>query len=944
MRRSLSFLLLSCLVIGSWLVIGPGWLSAEESKPVSVARNAAEQETFFEQKVRPLLISRCTGCHGEKKQEGDVRLDSGVAIRRATSSGAPVVPGNVAASRLMQVIAWKADDTQMPPKGKLPEEEIAILKTWVETGAFWPANDPANSKASGGLPRKADGSIDFEKAAAQHWAYQPVHVSPPPKVKQPERCENVVDRWVLSQLEAKGLTFSPEADRATLIRRLSFDLRGLPPTFDEVQQFVADTAPDAYARLVERYLASPQYGERWGRHWLDVARYADTKGYVFTQERRYPYAYTYRDYVVDSLNADKPYDRFLKEQIAADQLGLAANDPALAGLGLLTVGRRYLNNEQDIIDDRIDVVTRGLMGTTVACARCHDHKFDPLLAADYYGLYGVFASSREPEDLPLIGEPVETPEYLEFKKEQAKRQGELDAYVAEQHASLTTRAREQIADYFVAVVVKQEKAPAGFQPKYQYGNPRERLVERWKEYLDRRIGSGDTLFAPWKALAALKTEEFEAKAPEVLEARKTASPPSDPLVLQALIDAKPKSLVDVAAVYARLVNESREAWLKLQKENAGADKLPDASRELLRQIVYGAGSPPMTPAADAQKQLFERDQRDKMTELKRKIDELVVESRGAPPRAMVMVDTDKPNEPVIFERGNPGRRGPHVPRRFLRVLSAADEKFQKGSGRLELAESIASADNPLTARVIANRLWMHHFGKGLVLTPGDWGVRCEKPSHPELLDLLAGRLVASGWSLKSIHREILLSATYRQASADSAAGRAADPENRLLWRQNRRRLEFESMRDAILTAAGRLEPTMQGRPVNIESEPFTGRRSVYAFIDRNNFSALLRTFDYPTPDTSSTQRPETTVPQQALFELNSKFVSQMAEGLANRARAEAAAQSGSALVEALYRAALSRNPTPVEAELTAAYLDGGPERLQELAQILLASNEFLFVD
>jgi len=935
MRRS--FLLFALSLAATAAALTPLAAHAQPS--------AAEQETFFEQKVRPLLVRHCTECHGDKKQEGDVRLDSGVAVRRPTSSGAPVVPGKPDESRLLQVIAYKDDDTQMPPAGKLPDDEIAILKTWVETGAFWPAHDPANAKAKEGLPRKADGSIDFEKAAQQHWAYQPVLAHPLPPVKAADRCETPVDRWILSQLEASGLSLSPEADRATLIRRLSFDLRGLPPTYEEVQQFLTDVAPGAYARLVDRFLDSPEYGERWGRHWLDVARYADTKGYVFTQERRYPYAYTYRDYVVDALNSDKPYDRFLLEQIAADQLGLKANDPALAGLGLLTVGRRYLNNEQDIIDDRIDVVTRGLMGTTVACARCHDHKFDPLLAADYYGLYGVFSSSREPEELPLIGEPVETPDYIAFKKERDNRQQEIDKYVAEQHAALTIRARDQVADYFVAVVIKQGKAPAGYQPKYQHGNPREKLVERWREYLERRVGSADALFTPWKILAGLKPEEFEARAMPLLEELQAKNTPVDPLIFKSLIEAKPKSLVDVAAVYGRLVNESREQWQKFTKDIPDAKRLLDDSREKLRQVVYATGSPPTVALTDAQKQLFERDQRDKLTELKRKVDELAVESRGAPARAMVMVDTDKPNEPVIFERGNPGRRGPHVPRRFLRILSSpGEEKFQKGSGRLELAQSIASADNPLTARVIANRIWMHHFGKGLVLTPGDWGVRCEKPSHPELLDLLAHRLVQSGWSLKSLHRDILLSATYRQASADSADGREKDPENRLLWRQNRRRLEFESMRDAILQAAGRLDPTMEGRPVNIESEPFTGRRSVYAFIDRNNFSALLRTFDYPTPDASSAQRPETTVPQQALFELNSRFVGQMAEGLAARARATAEAQSPSALVEMLYRAGLSRSPTPAEAELTAAYLDGSPERLQELAQILLASNEFLFVD
>jgi mono/diheme cytochrome c family protein len=905
--------------------------------------HADDNEKFFEQKVRPLLIQRCIECHGEKKQEGDVRLDSGVAIAKKVSSGPLAAPGNPGGSRIMQVIAWKDDDTQMPPKAKLPDEEIAILKTWIEQGAHWPANDPANSKATGGLPRNADGTIDFAKAAEQHWAYRQVESRPLPRVQHPEKAEGAIDRLILSKLEEQGLTLSPEADRATLIRRLSFDLHGLPPSAEEVEQFVNDPSPDAYAKLVDRLLDSPKYGERWGRHWLDIARYGDTKGYVFTQERRYPYAYTYRDYVIEALNSDKPYDRFILEQLAADQLGLAANDPALAGLGFLTVGRRYLNNEQDIIDDRIDVVTRGLMGTTVACARCHDHKYDPTLAADYYGLYGVFASSHEPQDLPLIGEPIETPEYLEFKKEQEKRQAEIEKYSAEQHVELTKRAREQIADYFVAVVIKQGKQPGGFEPKYQFGPPREKITERWKGYLDRRIEQGDTVFAAWKALNGLKPEEFVAKAPEVFGSLKGASPPADAVVVEALQAANVKSMIDVASVYAKLVNESREAWQKLKTENAAADKLPDASREMLRQVAFSPEAPPQISLEEAKRSLFERDQRDRLTELKRKVDELIVESRGAPARAMVMFDNDKPHEPVIFERGNPGRRGPQVPRQFLRILSRSDTKFQKGSGRLELAEDIASADNPLTTRVLANRLWIHHFGRGLVVTPGDWGTRSEKPTHIDLLDWMADRLVKSGWSLKALHRDILLSATYRQGSQDNDASRAKDPENRLVWRQNRRRLEFEAMRDSLLAVAGKLDPTMTGRPINIEDEPYSGRRSVYAFIDRNNFSALLRTFDFPTPDTSSSQRPETVVPQQALFELNSKFMRQMAESLAARCQAESGG-SPEKLVELLYRGTLSRLPTPEEKKAAVEFINGVPERNKEVAQVLLMTNEFLFVD
>ncbi|HXT61171.1 MAG TPA: DUF1549 domain-containing protein, partial [Pirellulales bacterium] len=399
-----------------------GWMALAGALPAAeVAAPSAEQIEFFEKQVRPVLVNRCQACHGAKKQESGLRLDSREALA-AGIDGAPVmVPGDPDKSRLVQVVRYDGD-VQMPPEGKLPDAELASLTTWIKMGAPWPRNGEPEASASGSASAAAaskNQGADAPRSPAErlaevresHWAFRPVTLPPLPAVRNAAWCATPIDAFILHELEAKGLTPSPQADRRTLLRRASFDLIGLPPTAAEVEAFERDDLPDAWPRAVDRLLASVHYGERWARHWLDVARYADTKGYVFTQERRYPFSYTYRDYVIRAFNEDLPYDRFVKEQLAADQLPLEGNKRALAAMGFLTVGRRFMFNTHDIIDDRIDVVSRGLMGMTVTCARCHDHKFDPIPTADYYSLYGVFASSVEPDDLPLVEEPKPSPEY-----------------------------------------------------------------------------------------------------------------------------------------------------------------------------------------------------------------------------------------------------------------------------------------------------------------------------------------------------------------------------------------------------------------------------------------------------------------------------------------------------------------------------------------------------
>ncbi len=936
-RPTLLLLLRFCLFfIVSMATVPPGM--AEEAAPQRPA-----QERLFEQKVRPLLAKRCFKCHGAEKQQGEVRLDQRAGL---FGEAELVTPGKPEQSRLIEVIQYTENDVQMPPQGKLPAEEIEVLTRWIRAGAFWPPEQTNAQDPENGSTVPSQKSTDPAKAAAGHWAYQVVQRPEIPPGKTSLVTRNPIDRFVQSRLEEQGLSLSQIADRRTLIRRLAFDLWGVPPRFDDVERFVQDKRPDAYERLVDQMLASPLYGQRWARHWLDVARYADTKGYVFNEDRRYPYSYTYRDYVINALNKDTPYDDFLREQLSADLLGLEDNDPRLAALGFLTVGPRMLNNKHDIIDDRIDVICRGLLGMTVGCARCHDHKYDPVTMADYYSLYGVFASTEEPDTLPVIGEIEQTPEYLAYLEELNKRQAAIDAYRQKTREELLTLAKNHAGDYLQAVVRLAGKLAPGEKPVFEHGNPRDKLTQYWATFIAQRIKRHDPVFVPWGAFAALPRESFASQAAALIEKYQQGPDPSANVnrrVWEALQANPPQSLLDVAQLYRDLFKQI-EQQLAAARKTGAPETLTDPDDEQLRRVLYGPGSITDLPAGQ-ESRIFERDHRNELRRLTKQLQAWQVESSGAPARAMVLRDRKQPVEPVVFRRGDPAKRGDHVPRRFLKVFSHIQaEPFQQGSGRKELAECIVSKDNPLTARVIVNRVWAWHFGSGLVSTTSDFGTRVAPPTHQALLDWLAWTFMHEDqWSLKRLHRRILLSRTYRQASTFQPDAAAIDPENRLYWRKNRLRLEFEPFRDAMLAVAGRLDLRLGGRGVDIEKQLDATRRSVYAMIDRNNFSPLLRTFDFPNPDGTSPGRPNTTVPQQALYTMNSPFVRRMAEQLAQRK--EITASGGTDLqVQAMYRIVFARDPQPEELQLAADYLASPEGTLTRLAQALLMSNEFLFVD
>ncbi|MHB1308440.1 MAG: DUF1553 domain-containing protein, partial [Limisphaerales bacterium] len=756
------------------LVFGVRFVHANE--PVT-----AEQLEFFESRIRPVLVDHCHSCHSATADRirGGLRLDTREAWRKGGDSGPAVVPGDPEASLLIEAVRYTNPDLEMPPKGqRLSPAQIADLETWVR----WGAPDPRGAES----PTSA-GSTDLEKARS-HWAFQPVIKPAVPAVRDATWGRNAIDAFVLSGLEAAGLAPAPAADGRTLLRRVTYDLTGLPPSPDEMDAFLGDPSADAYERAVDRLLASARYGERWGRYWLDVARYADTKGYVFQEERRYAFAYTYRDYVIDSLNADKPYDRFVLEQLAADQLDPGDDPRALAAMGFLTLGRRFLNNANDIIDDRIDVTMRGLQGLTVSCARCHDHKFDPIPIRDYYSLHGVFASSEEPAEKPVLPGRVDPADQALYVKEQARLEEAIAQKTDEEVASYRSQLRERRGDYEQAA--KEVVAQGG------------------------------------------------------------------------------------AEVLAKIAAERNLVPQVLERGVAAAG---------------GGGKDPFELPKEQVLRLAEVRLHEATAPLRNELSRLDVTHAGAPSRAMVLVDRATPVQPRVFIRGNPGNRGPEVPRQFLEILGGPDRKpFTQGSGRLELARAIASEQNPLTARVMVNRVWLGHFGQALVRTPSDFGVRTEAPPHRELLDYLAATFMEHGWSLKRLHRLIVLSSSYRQSTRPDAEAARADPGNHLVWRMNPRRLDFEAMRDTLLAAGGNLDLTAGGRPGEITGDAPSRRRTIYGFIDRQNLPGLFRTFDFANPDSSSPQRFSTTVPQQALFLMNAPLVAEQARQLVRRPEVTAA--------------------------------------------------------
>ena len=750
--------------------------------------------------------------------------------------------------------------------------------------------------------------------AKSHWAFAPVRDIQPPTANGVAWTGNPIDAFILSKLEANGLKPAAPADKRTLLRRATYDLTGLPPTPAELDAFVADTAPDAFAKVVDRLLASPRYGERWGRYWLDVARYSDSKGYVYAREERFwVHAHTYRDWVIRSLNDDLPYDRFLLFQLAADQV--APQDlGAQAAMGFLTIGRRFLGVTHDIIDDRIDSVTRGMLGLTVSCARCHDHKYDPIPTADYYSLYGIFHNSVE-KMINLEPAPARTDTLAAFEKDYLAKAKTFADTFATRREETSARTRARAGDYLAAQLNLSSFPEEGFDQILTDKDLIPAFVRRWRDFLSQRANGHDPVFGLWHHLRRAQAGEVERAAAAYLNA--TNRPLQKPNArVAATFVAPPKNLPEAAQLYGRLFAEVDAQW-KAELDTARKQGQPLPTRlaaddaEEIRRLLYAPDSPCVVPDTGIanNESFFTTDNIEALWRLQGEVDRVLIRAPGAPPHALVLQDGPPEPQPRVFLRGKAANKGDEAPRRFLSVLAGADRKpFVQGSGRLELARAIASADNPLTARVAVNRIWRHHFGAGLVRTPSDLGTRAEPPSHPELLDWLARWLVAEGWSQKKLHRLILLSAVYQQSGIENPAALAADPENRLLAYFPRQRLDYEALRDSLLFVAGELDERMGGRPVEMHNAPFSSRRSVYGLVDRQFVPGVLRVFDFANPDMHCPQRSATTVPQQSLFLLNSAFVASRARALAAKVEREAP-DGGTAQVRALYRAIYQRDPT-----------------------------------
>ncbi len=758
---------------------------------------------FFERRIRPVLVEHCEACHSGSLEEpmGGLRVDTRDGLRKGGATGPVIVPGSPRESRLVTALSYLDSHLKMPPTGKLPDRVVNDFKAWIAAGAADPRTEvPSLSEDGSAAPAGPGMPLDEGR---RWWAFQPLAERAAPAVLNDSWTQRKVDAFVLAKLEANGLRPSVEADRRTLVRRAYLDLTGLPPTYQEVEAFAADASPHAYRDLIDRLLRSPRYGERWGRYWLDVARWAEDHPTSEATNRPFPFAWRYRDWVIEAFNNDVPYDRFLRMQFAADLLpGFEPQDMrALGYLGNAPIYHKDRRLSKDVIetiasddwDERVDAVSRGLLGLTVACARCHDHKFDPVTAEDYYALAGVFASVW-PVQRPVVAmEPAD--------------------------AERLTWDHERL-----------------YRLKGVYGNLKD--LDTVSEELHESI-------------LAIKPEY------EALEER--------------------LSVVDV----------------------------------------------PLTPAV---------------------IDCGVWVDGSTPTVTRMDLRPGEPRNLPVFIRGNVANHGRIVPRRFLSVLSEGPpEPFKEGSGRLELVDRIVGEGGPLAARVWVNRVWGWHFGQHLVRTPSDFGTQGQRPTHPDLLEDLTARFVAGGWSVKWLHREIMLSATYRQDSRNVEESQAADPTNRWLWRMPPRRLDLESWRDSILQASGELDLEAGGPSQEVDSvEP--ARRSVYSRISRTRLHPLLQLYDFPSATQHTPERQVTTTPLQQLFVLNSAWMTGRGSQLAE---AVSSVEGPAKRLAALYRRTLGRDPTASESELGLGYLaaraaEVGRQPWDELAHALLGTSELTY--
>ncbi len=865
--------------------------------------------------VRPLLAEKCFACHTQTRM-GGLAMVSREALLKGGHSGPAIEPRAPERSLLIRAIRYSDERLKMPPAEQLSAEQVAILTKWVENGAVWPEADQDALDRQGGKLVITDEHRNF-------WAFRAVERADPPPGSA-----SAIDGFVDARLRRAGIEKAPKADRRTLVRRAFYDLTGLPPSPAEVDEFVSDDSPAAFANLVDRLLSSSRYGERWGRHWLDVARYSDDR-LNSTQDEPYENSWRYRDWVIRAFNDDMPYDLFVKAQLAADQLsedemGAWPRADLMAGLGMFGLSPKFQ-------DDRIDVTGRGFLGLTIACAECHDHKFDPIPTEDYYALLGVF-NSCETSEHPLADSQV-VKSYTERKKLLDEAKDRLEKFLEAQSKQLVDALAARTAEYILAAWRVSGPEGAEISDSAAAGGLDRETLERWVAYLGG-WPKQHPLLDEWKHLLAMRGPE------------------------DAVGDFAARIQEQVLFLIAEKKRIERENDIRLRGDHSGSNIRRTALLALPRDDFYlwndvaspnsrSLPEPASTGILYFQGEDLERFLsgvwQDHVARGRARVAQL--EAAMPPKYAFLhaLADKETPANEHVRIRGNADNLGDEVPRRFLRILSDGDPApFRTGSGRIDLARAIASPRNPLTARVMVNRVWLHLFGHGLVRTPSNFGMMGERPTHPRLLDYLAARFVDSGWSVKALHREILLTDAYQRSVRDVPASREADPDNRLLWRANRKRLDAESMMDSMLLLAGRLS-SKAGGPAQEWSEVTARSRTVYGFVSRRRLDVRLGLFDFPNPNRTSPKRFGTNTPLQGLFFLNSPLLMEMASALASRLETEAGPGTDER-VRLGYKLVFGRAPTEEELAINREFVAAAENGWPRLAQTWFSSNEFRYVN
>ena len=941
--------------------------SATTSSSATVKTAAlAPDADFFENKVRPIFANSCYGCHTDMAS-GGLRLDSKAAFEKGGGRGVPIVPGDPDKSLLIQAVR-QTGDLKMPKGGKLTDDEVATLVQWVKLGAPWPAESAAAITSA----TAKTGTITEKQR--EFWSFQPLKTVTPPPIADAHYKNwprTPIDRFILDGLHTAGLQPAPEADRRTLIRRATFDLTGLPPTQEEVNAFVNDKSANAWEKVVDRLLASPRYGERWGRHWLDVARYSedDVRGLDPKRRGYMPFlgAYRYRDWVIKSFNSDLPYDRFITMQVAGDKLpykSQAERDDDLVATTYLGAGpwvwdqAEPVQGRADERNERVDAVTRGLLGLTVACARCHNHKYDPIAQKDYYSIVGIFASSTYTE-YPVVS-PAAAAAYDRKDLQAAKLRADLDDYTTNLSKQLADALSIQTSDYMVAAwsVLGKPKRTVEEVSSKKHLDPE--VLQRWVEYLPK--DHSYPYLSDWKAMIAAPESSEEqarvlgdafqklvirvrAQAAEIEEQNDIIRAKND-VPKHHLRDAKPSEFETFDQFcpgceleLKALPTSEAKLYQELFVTQSG-----DEEEKFKPGVMsfYGWG---LTRRLGPQWQAYIEAQQ-------KQIDALDKELKDTPyPYVNGIADKPKAVDVKLNIRGNPHALGDPVPREFLTVLSPpAAPPYSQGSGRLEFANDIAA--HPLTARVIVNRVWKWHFGSGIVNTPDNFGAMGDKPSNPELLEYLASEFVAHGRSIKWLQREIMLSAVYRTNVEESPEAHDKDGANRLYSHFNRQRLDAEELRDSMLFASGDLDLKNTSGP----SSDFSAdnlQRTVFCKVSRYRLNNYLMVFDFPNPSFTAEQRFSSNVPLQQLYFMNNPFVYKQAGILAERVEKEPTQE---AQIAKTYEYLFDRKPTAEELQLGIKFLSTTPEKpgyavegmpvtaWSEYARALLSSNEFQFVN